>query len=168
MPISRRSFVVSAGATVAAMVGSPRLVLPWRRRYALVIRGGTVFDGLGGPGIEADVAIDNGRVVAIGKNLQDDGAVVIDARGMAVAPGFIDIHSHGDGSLWTDPRAESVVRQGVTTIVVGQDGSSRAPRATGDGKEDDSRHQYATFAQLWAALDQLQPWVNVASMSGLG
>ena len=167
MPISRRSFVVSAGATVAAMVGSPRLVLPWRRRYALVIRGGTVFDGLGTPGIEADVAIDNGRVVAIGKNLQDDGAVVIDAHGMAVAPGFIDIHSHGDGSLWTDPRAESVVRQGVTTIVVGQDGSSRAPTGGAEGDGDGGRG-YSSFGELWNALRTLQPSVNVASMVGLG
>ena len=96
------------------------------------------------------------------------GTVEIDARGRAVSPGFIDIHSHGDGTLWSDPRAESLVRQGITTIVVGQDGSSRAPRATGDGKEDDSRRQFATFAQLWTALDRLQPSVNVASMVGLG
>ena len=167
MPISRRSFVVSAGATLAAVVGSPRLVLPWRRRYALVIRGGTVFDGSGAPGIEADVAIDGGRVVAIGKNLQDDGAVVIDAHGMAVAPGFIDIHSHGDGSLWTDPRAESIVRQGVTTIVVGQDGSSRAPTGAAEGDGDGGR-AFAGFAQFWDALKTLQPSVNVASMVGLG
>jgi len=64
MSISRRSFVVSASTSLAVLAGAPRLVLPWRRRYALVIRGGTVFDGLGGPGIEADVAIDGGRVVA--------------------------------------------------------------------------------------------------------
>ena len=152
---------------MAALVGSPRLVLPWRRRYALVIRGGTVFDGLGTPGVEADVAIDNGRVVAIGKNLQDEGAVVIDARGMAVAPGFIDIHSHGDGSLWSDPRAESVVRQGVTTIVVGQDGSSRAPTAGTQGDGEGGR-VFASFGELWNALKALQPSVNVASMVGLG
>jgi N-acyl-D-amino-acid deacylase len=60
------------------------------------------------------------------------------------------------------------VRQGITTIVVGQDGSSRAPRATGDGREDDSRHQFATLAELWSALDRLRPAVNVASMVGLG
>ena len=167
MPISRRSFVVSAGATMAALVGSPRLVLPWRRRYALVVRGGTVFDGLAAPGIEADVAIDRGRIVAIGKNLQDEGAVVIDARGMAVAPGFIDIHSHGDGSLWTDPRAESIVRQGVTTIVVGQDGSSRAPAGGAEGDSEGGR-TFSSFGELWNALKTLQPSVNVASMVGLG
>src|SRR5690606_41704858 len=50
----------------------------------------------------------------------------IDARGLAVSPGFVDIHSHADGSLDDDPRAESAVRQGITTIVAGQDGGSRA------------------------------------------
>ncbi|HKW08817.1 MAG TPA: D-aminoacylase [Gemmatimonadaceae bacterium] len=167
MSISRRSFVLTAGTTLAALAGSPRLVLPWRRRYALVIRGGTVFDGLGGPGIEADVAIEDGRVVAIGKHLADQGAVEIDARGMAVAPGFIDIHSHGDGSLWEDPRAESVVRQGVTTIVVGQDGSSRAPTGT-TPDEDNGRHAFQGFPQFWQSLETLKPSVNVASMVGLG
>src|SRR5689334_14961381 len=140
MSISRRSFIVSAGTTFAALASSPRVLLPWRRRYALVIRGGTVFDGRGSPGIEADVAIENGRIAAIGRNLADQGAIEIDARGMAVAPGFIDVHSHGDGSLWDDARAESIVRQGVTTIVVGQDGSSRAPRGGADG--DDDRHAF--------------------------
>jgi N-acyl-D-amino-acid deacylase len=169
MTLSRRSFVLSAGTTLAALAGAPRLVLPWRRRYALVIRGGTVYDGLGGPGIVADVAIEDGRITAIGKNLRDDGAVEIDARGMAVAPGFIDIHSHGDGSLWTDPRAESLVRQGVTTIVVGQDGSSRSPKggAADDGAETE-RHRFSSFAELWQSLQTLKPAVNVASMVGLG
>ena len=169
MSISRRSFVVSAGTTLAMLARSPRLVLPWRRRYALVIRGGTVFDGLGGPGIEADVAIDGGRVVAIGKDLKDEGAIEIDARGMAVAPGFIDIHSHGDGSLWDDPRAESLVRQGMTTIVVGQDGSSRAPSGgAADGTSGSNPHTFDSFDQFWQSLKTLQPSVNVASMVGLG
>jgi N-acyl-D-amino-acid deacylase len=167
MSISRRSFVVSAGTTLAVMAGSPRLLLPWRRRYALVIRGGTVFDGAGGHGIEADVAIDDGRIVAIRKDLKDEGAIEIDARGMAIAPGFIDIHSHGDGSLWDDPRAESIVRPGVTTIVVGQDGSSRAPTG-GAADGDNGRHAFESFGQFWQALKTVQPSVNVASMVGLG
>ena len=167
MTISRRSFVLSAGTTLAALAGSPRLVLPWRRRYALVIRGGTVFDGLGSHGIEADVAIEDGRLVAIGQNLKDEGAVEIDARGMAVAPGFIDIHSHGDGSLWEDPRSESIVRQGVTTIVVGQDGSSRAPMGS-TPDEDNGRHAFTNFNGFWQSLASIKPSVNVASMVGLG
>jgi N-acyl-D-amino-acid deacylase len=168
MTLSRRSFVVSAGTTLAMLAGAPRIMLPWRRRYALVIRGGTVYDGTGAPGIEADVAIEDGRIAAIGKNLKDEGAIEIDARGMAVAPGFIDIHSHGDGSLWTDPRAESIVRQGVTTIVVGQDGSSRAPMGGSEDSSDDERHRFSGFGQLWQSLQTLQPSVNVASMIGLG
>jgi N-acyl-D-amino-acid deacylase len=169
MTLSRRSFVVSAGTTLAALAGAPRLVLPWRRRYALVIRGGTVFDGLGGPGIEADVAIEDGRIAAIERRLADEGAIEIDARGMAVAPGFLDIHSHGDGSLWTDPRAESLVRQGLTTIVVGQDGSSRSPsRGATSGDADEGGHRFESFAGLWQSLQTLQPSVNVASMVGLG
>jgi len=167
MSISRRSFVVSAGTTLAAIVGPPRLVLPWRRRYALVIRGGTVFDGLGNRGIEADVAIEGGRIVAIAKKLDDAGATEIDARGMAVAPGFIDIHSHGDGSLWEDPRSESIVRQGVTTIVVGQDGSSRAPTGSAPD-EDNGRHSFQSFPEFWQSLANLKPSLNIASMVGLG
>jgi N-acyl-D-amino-acid deacylase len=169
MTISRRSFVVSAGTSLVVLAGGPRIMLPWRRRYGLVIRGGTIIDGTGAPAVEADLAIDAGRIVAIGKNLRDEGAVEIDAHGMVVAPGFIDIHSHGDGTLWDDPRAESVVRQGVTTIVVGQDGSSRAPAATGQaGEAGDDRHRFDAFPALWDSLAAVKPAVNVASMVGLG
>src|ERR1700719_179162 len=96
------------------------------------------------------------------------GTAEIDARGLAVAPGFIDAHSHGDGSLNADPRAESLIRQGVTTIVVGQDGSSRAPsRPRGTTSADESGDS-ASFTALFASIDRLHPAVNVASMVGLG
>ena len=115
------------------LVGAPSIILASGAANDLVIRGGNVIDGTGAPAVEADVAIAGGRVAAIGKRLADKGSVEIDARGMAVAPGFIDIHSHADGSLFSDPRSESVIRQGVTTIVVGQDGGSRFPsRRSGD------------------------------------
>jgi len=154
-------------AAAAVLAGSPALLLRSRADADIVIRNGTVFDGLGGPGRELDVAMTNGVILAVGKRLKQQGAVEIDARGRAVAPGFIDIHSHGDGSLWADPRAESLVRQGITTIVVGQDGSSRAPREPRGAGEDDSR-SYDSFAQLWGAIETLRPAVNVASMIGLG
>ena len=115
-----------------------------------------LFDGTGARGIERDLAISNGRIAAIGTRLAH-GAEEIDARGLAVAPGFIDMHSHGDGSLADDPRAESVIRQGITTIITGQDGGSRAT-----GAPD------RTFTAHFAAIDGLHPAVNVASMVGLG
>jgi N-acyl-D-amino-acid deacylase len=123
-----------------------------------------VIDGTGAPAVEMDVAVTGGRIVAVARRIADKGAEEIDARGVAVAPGFIDIHSHGDGSLFSDPRSESVIRQGVTTIVVGQDGSSRFPsRRAGDDEGG-----YASYSALAEAIDRLPSSVNVASMIGLG
>lgn len=141
---------------MAAAVAPPRLVAR-RSAHDLVIRGGTVFDGTGAPGVQADVAVARGRISAIAARLPERGLEEIDARGLAVAPGFIDIHSHADGSLESDPRAESLIRQGVTTVVSGQDGSSRA-----NGSDAN------TFDAYLASIDRIRPSVNVASMIGLG
>ena len=162
---TRREFLRTSTAATALLAGSPAVLLRSRATADIIIRNATVFDGLGGAGKEADVVIAAGKISAITRRSTDRGTVEIDARGLAAAPGFIDIHSHGDGSLWEDPRAESLVRQGITTIVVGQDGSSRAPRETAG---EDSRGSFARFSELWTAIDRLQPAVNVASMIGLG
>jgi N-acyl-D-amino-acid deacylase len=168
----RRTFIAAAAAAAVAVGSRKAFGAPLVRRRAahdLVIRGGTVFDGLGNAGVEMDVAIADGRIVDVARRIAGSGAEELDASGLAVAPGFIDIHSHGDGSLADDPRQESVIRQGVTTIVVGQDGSSRAPRArrpsagAEPGEEDTS-----DFRTVFAGIDRLQPSVNVASMVGLG
>lgn len=165
--ISRRAFVAATGAGVAA-TACVRVHIGTRPAYDLVIRSGTVFDGLGGPGRVMDVAVAGGRVAALGPNLAA-GRDEIDARGLAVTPGFIDIHSHGDGNMDEDPRQESVVRQGITTIVVGQDGSSRAPRARNrTGGAEPGEESASSFAAAFDAIDVLQPSVNVASMVGLG
>ncbi|MDB4877599.1 MAG: D-aminoacylase [Gemmatimonadetes bacterium] len=165
---TRRDFLRTTSSAAALFAGAPALILRSRANADIILRNGNVFAGNGTASRELDVVISGGRITSIAKRAPDRGVTEIDVRGLAVAPGFIDIHSHGDGSLWEDPRAESLIRQGITTIVVGQDGSSRAPRATGDGKEDDSRRQFATFAQLWSSIGRLQPSVNVASMVGLG
>jgi len=165
---TRRNFLRATSGAVAAIVGAPSLILRSRADADIVVRNGNVFDGLGAPSRELDVVIAGGRISSVGRRASERGAVEIDARGMAVAPGFIDIHSHGDGTLWADPRAESLIRQGVTTIVVGQDGSSRAPRSADASHDDENATQFSTFAQLWSALDRVQPSVNVASMVGLG
>src|SRR5215471_12612251 len=93
----------------------------------LLIRGGHVIDGSGGPGRESDVAVLDGRIAAMEPHSARPARRVIDARGQVVAPGFIDIHTHSDFTLPLNPRAESKIRQGVTLEVVGNCGFSVAP-----------------------------------------
>jgi N-acyl-D-amino-acid deacylase len=153
---SRRSFIAAAGSALLSLACSPAIIAR-RPDHDLLIRGGTVFDGTGEDGRILDLAINGDRIAAIAPAIAARGRKEIDAKGLAVAPGFIDIHSHGDGTLAEDPRAESVIRQGITTIVVGVDGSSRAT-----GAQDKS------FAAFFDSLDRLHPSPNVASMVGLG
>lgn len=127
-----------------------------------------MFDGTGAAGRELDIAITGARITRIARSIGERGTEEIAARGLAVAPGFIDIHSHGDGSLDADPRAESLVRQGITTIVVGQDGSSRATGAREDRGPSSEDRGFESFAALFKGIDSMQPAVNVASMIGLG
>ena len=165
MTTNRRDFVLTGASSLIALRGAPAFI---KRQGAhdLVIRGGTVFAGPPNPPVEGDVAISGDKIVAIGR-VTARGTEEIDARGLAVSPGFIDIHSHGDGSIEDDPRMESVVRQGITTIVCGQDGSSRGtarPEATGQRPDSAS----GAFAQALASIEAMKPAVNVASMIGLG
>ncbi|MCY4451462.1 MAG: D-aminoacylase [Immundisolibacterales bacterium] len=101
------------------------------RRCDIVIRHGTLVDGTGGPPRAADVAISGERIAAVG----DLGAVAaeheIDASGRAVAPGFIDVHTHDDRALLSDPDMAFKASQGVTTVVIGNCGSSLAPLEPG-------------------------------------
>ncbi|HEY7242522.1 MAG TPA: D-aminoacylase [Xanthobacteraceae bacterium] len=99
--------------------------------YDILIRGGHVLDGTGSPRRQVDVAIRGGRIVAVGKSLAGKAAKAIDAAGLAVAPGFIDIKTHSDFTLPINPRAESKVRQGVTTEIIGHCGFSVAPALPG-------------------------------------
>ncbi|MEP6917203.1 MAG: amidohydrolase family protein, partial [Acidobacteriota bacterium] len=92
-------------------------------RYDVLITGGTVVDGSGAPGRRADVAIKGGRIAAIGVLGRTTATETIDARGLVVAPGFIDVHTHADDIAET-PLAENFVRMGVTTIVAGNCGGS--------------------------------------------
>ena len=95
--------------------------------WDLLIRGGTLYDGSGAPGARGDVALAGGRIAAIGPMIEGAAARVIDAAGLAVTPGFIDIKTHSDFTLPINPKAESKVRQGVTTEIIGHCGYSAAP-----------------------------------------
>lgn len=93
----------------------------------ILIRGGSVVDGSGAPAYDADVAIEGERIVEVGELEGAAAERVIDASGKVVCPGFVDPHSHSDWSLLANPAAESTIRQGVTTEVVGNCGWSYAP-----------------------------------------
>lgn len=94
--------------------------------HDLVIRGGTVVDGTGRPAFVADVAIDSGHIAAVGPNL-GRGREEVDARGLVVAPGFVDIHTHYDGQATWDPEMAPSSWHGVTTVVMGNCGVGFAP-----------------------------------------
>ncbi|MEO5695455.1 MAG: D-aminoacylase [Usitatibacter sp.] len=115
----------------------------------LLIRGGRVIDGTGAPAREADVAVTAGRIVEVAPGSARKGKREIDARGQVVAPGLIDIHTHSDYTLPVNPRAESKIRQGVTTEVVGNCGFSAAPALPG------------TAAMLKEYLAASAPWLPI-------
>jgi N-acyl-D-aspartate/D-glutamate deacylase len=113
-------------------------------RADILIRGGDVLSGSGDPAISADVAIADGRIVAVASRYEGSATRVIDARGLVVAPGFIDIKTHSDFTLPLTPTADSMIRQGVTTEVIGHCGFSVAPVLP--GREALLREYLAGFA----------------------
>jgi len=136
----------------------------------ILIRNGRVIDGSGNPWFLADVAIKNGRIIAIGNPLRHLAARTIDAKGLVVTPGFIDIHSHSDTNILRDGLAQSKIRQGVTTEILGEGGSAapsigtRTPRSlTIDGQI----HRWSTFTEYFDLIDKQTVSVNIASYVGL-
>src|SRR5258705_7227355 len=145
--------------------------------WSLLIRGGTMVDGSGSPARAADVAVEGERIAAVGPGLSGQADRVIDAAGKMVSPGFIDMHSHSDLFYFACPSAESKIRQGVTTEVVGMCSFSQAPLrpdqrdivrgwAGGIGASLDMR--WETFAQYLDALRAIRPSVNMAHFVGHG
>jgi len=145
--------------------------------WSLLIRNGSLIDGTGAPARRADVAVEGDRVVAVGSGLQGEARRVIDAGGHVVAPGFIDAHAHSDLFYFDCPAAESKLRQGCTTEVVGMCSFSPAPVspasrdavrawAGGIGARLDIR--WETFGQYLDLLRAATPSVNVVHFVGHG
>lgn len=124
---------------------------PRSTAFDVLIRGARVLDGAGSPWFVADVAINGDRIVAVGPLPAATARTVVDARGLTLAPGFIDTHSHGRGGLQAAPAAENLIRQGVTTIIEGPDGSSPLP-----------------LRPFLAALERASIGVNVGMLAGHG
>ena len=103
----------------------------------LVIRNGWIADGTGSPLRPADLAIAGDRIVHVGRLPNAEAVHTIDAAGRIVCPGFVDCHSHSDSTILLNPTAQSTIRQGITTEVVGNCGDSPAPLAAGGIVADD-------------------------------
>lgn len=139
--------------------------------YDLVIRNGRIVDGTGNPWFYGDVGVRGDRIAQIGTVSANAGKRELDAKGLVVAPGFIDMHSHSDWLLIEDGDAQSKIRQGVTTEVLGE-GSSAGPWK---GKLVPHRvavgnrtGMIVTLGDYFRALQESRTAVNVASYVGIG
>jgi N-acyl-D-amino-acid deacylase len=138
--------------------------------YDLIVAGGSVLNGDGTPAVSADVGIRDGRIAAIGDLGTAQTRQRIDAGGLTVAPGFIDMHNHSDYTILVEPRAESMIRQGVTTMVLGESrsagpvrrGANDDPRSRADGATVD----WTTLGGYFARLERQHMSTNVASYVG--
>ena len=139
----------------------------------LVIRNGTIVDGTGSPRFSGDIAVDHGRIIKLGSVI-GDGDVTLNAKGRVVTPGFVDIHTHSDFTLLQNRKAESSVRQGVTTAIIGACGRSCAP-ISDETKEFllkdiigyDSRLPvtWHSFAEYLAEFERLGIAQNIAALA---
>ena len=135
--------------------------------FDTLITNATVVDGTNSPRFGADVGLEDGNVAAIGSLGEAEAGRTIDARGLVVAPGFIDMHTHSDLTLLDDPGGESMAYQGVTTQVTGN--CSYSPFPMGDLEPEELRKITGEIFETrqewrWKTLDE---WANVMESRGV-
>lgn len=145
--------------------------------YDLIIKNGVIVDGTGAPPFRSDVGIKGDTIIDI-KDLHGAKAdKILDARGLYVVPGFIDMHSHSDVGIFEVPTADNYIHQGVTTIVNGNCGFSVAPLSNMNRKEflkrirdryPDFRVTWETFGEYLDSLEEVEPAVNIVPLVGHG
>ncbi len=168
--VLRRALVPGLLAAAAAISqAAPAAEAP---SFDVVIRGGTVYDGTGGEGRRADVGIRGDRIAAVGDLSKASAAKVVDAKGLAVAPGFINMLSWSTDSLIADGRSQGEIRQGVTTQIFGE-GFSMGPlndrlRKFLESQQTDFKYEmpWTTLAEYLAYLEKKGVSQNVASYVG--
>lgn len=141
-----------------------------KNQFDILIVNGTIIDGTGKPRITGDLAVKDNKIVAIGK-VKGSAGMRIDAKGLVVSPGFIDIHTHSEYTILIDGKAESAIRQGVTTEVVGE--SSSPGPFSGQLNPEIIKTEYGvdtivSLADYFRIFEKNGSAVNVASYVGLG
>jgi N-acyl-D-amino-acid deacylase len=171
----RRRFLGQASAALAGLAVAPRLRVEAASSFDLVIRGGTIVDGTGGPPFPGDVGVIGDRVAAIGEIAAGQGRRIVDASGLHLAPGFIDIHTHSDPDVLAYPTADSRVRQGVTTELAGNCGGSAAPlvglgvaERRAEWKDDGVDADWTDVASYLARVEKAGISLNHALLVGQG
>ena len=137
--------------------------------YDLLITSGSVIDGDGTPAVTTDIGIRDGRIASIGSLGAASARQRIDASGLTVAPGFIDMHNHSDYTILVEPKSESMIRQGVTTMVLGESRSA-GPIKTGSdearARADGVTVDWTTLGGYFGKLEQQHMSTNIASYVG--
>lgn len=176
--LSRRQFLTQAGQTV--LTGSLLTIITGHSacssRYDVIIKEALVVDGSGRPPFPADVGLRGNNIITIGKIGNSRAGRIIRADGLYLAPGFIDAHNHTDVQLLVCPTADSLVHQGVTTIVAGNCGSSRFPlteEMLADEKkylkeEYDIEVDWSDLNSFFRRLEEARPAINYATLVGQG
>ena len=167
-----RTFLL--GVLIAAIWSFSSAFKAARPEYDLLITHGHIIDGTGSPWFEGSVAIEGGKIAQVGRLEHVVARRVIDAKGQIVAPGFIDLHSHSDFTLLVDGKAESKIRQGITTEILGE--SSSAGPVEGAGIPDLDLQLYPlglqrtwkTLGEYFARVRRDGVSVNIASYVGSG
>jgi len=145
--------------------------------YDIIIKNGRVIDGTGNPWVQLDVGVSDRKISTVGELDASQAALVIDATNLIVSPGFIDIHTHSDLTLLINARAESKVRQGVTTEVLGNCGTSPAPtsaatlellKKTWGSEADEVDWSWSSFGDYLKRIEDQGTAVNVVSLVGHG
>jgi N-acyl-D-amino-acid deacylase len=145
--------------------------------FDIIIKNGRVIDGTGNPWVKLDVGISNGKISVVGDLDVTEASHVIDGSGLIVTPGFIDIHTHSDLTLLINPKAESKVRQGVTTEVLGNCGTSPAPtsdatlellKKTWGFEADEVDWEWKSFGDYLKRIEIQETAVNVVGLVGHG
>lgn len=144
--------------------------------FDILIKNGQIIDGTGRKGFKSDLGIKNGQIAEIGNLSVADADAVIDGSGLKIVPGFIDIHSHTDVDLIINPKAESKIRQGVTTEIAGQDGFSWGPvggpeldKTLTDFKEEYGEElTWRTLKEFLNNFSSRKFSPNLATMAGFG